>query len=77
MVRARPEIVVIILFITLCVARSFEVWAADMASEDPVYELEEIVVTATRVETPREEVAANITGAPRLHWRPAFFQYHP
>ena len=31
-----------------------------MASEYRVYELEEIVVTATRLETPRQEIAANI-----------------
>jgi len=45
------------LFITL----SFKVRAEETASEHRVYELEEIVITATRAETPRQEIAANIT----------------
>jgi len=41
---------------------SLELWAADTTSEPAhEYTLEEIVVTATRVETPGQEVAANIT----------------
>lgn len=38
-----------------------KVWAADTAAKDQAYELEEIVVTATRADIPRQEVAANIT----------------
>jgi vitamin B12 transporter len=38
------------------------VWASDMAAESrAVAELEEVVVTATRVQTPKQDVAANIT----------------
>ena len=38
------------------------VWASDLNSESQaVVELEEVVVTATRVETPKQDVAANIT----------------
>ncbi|RZB38165.1 MAG: vitamin B12 transporter [Desulfobacteraceae bacterium Eth-SRB2] len=38
------------------------VWASDMAAESRVFvELEEVVVTATRVQTPKQDVAANIT----------------
>ena len=37
------------------------VWAAGTAAKDQAYELEEIVVTATRADIPRQEVAANIT----------------
>ena len=40
---------------------SLKAWAADTTYEPNAYELEEIVVTATRLETPRQEVAANIT----------------
>lgn len=42
---------------------SLKAWAAEMTSEPEanVYELEETVVTATRLESPKEEVAANIT----------------
>ena len=38
-------------------------WAADgtTKSQDDAYEMEEIVVTATRIETPRSDVAANIS----------------
>jgi len=38
-----------------------KVWAADTATKDQAYELEEIVVSATRLQAPRQEVAANIT----------------
>jgi vitamin B12 transporter len=38
------------------------VWASDIAAESrTVAELEEVVVTATRVQTPKQDVAANIT----------------
>jgi len=38
------------------------VWASDMAAESrAVAQLEEVVVTATRVQTPKQDVAANIT----------------
>ena len=38
------------------------VWASDMADESlAVAQLEEVVVTATRVQTPKQDVAANIT----------------
>ena len=38
------------------------VWASDMADESQaVAQLEEVVVTATRVQTPKQDVAANIT----------------
>ncbi|MCK4389905.1 MAG: TonB-dependent receptor [Desulfobacterales bacterium] len=42
---------------------SLKTWAADAVSEPEAYqyELEEIVVTATRLEAPKQEVAANIT----------------
>ena len=38
-----------------------KIWAAAMAAKDQAYELEEIVVTATRADIPRQEAAANIT----------------
>ena len=38
------------------------VWASDMAAGSrAVAQLEEVVVTATRVQTPKQDVAANIT----------------
>ncbi|MGD8771342.1 MAG: hypothetical protein PVJ06_14975, partial [Desulfobacterales bacterium] len=38
------------------------VWASDMAAESRAFvELEEVVVSATRVQTPKQDVAANIT----------------
>ena len=36
-------------------------WAANGFEEPQTHEMEEVVVTATRMETPRNEVAANIT----------------
>ena len=64
--RPKPETAIVLglLFpVILLVMFSLKAWAADMNSEPEanVYELEEIVVTATRVETPKHEVAANIT----------------
>ena len=40
---------------------SLKAWAEDTASEPEAHQLEEIVVTATRAETPKQQVAANIT----------------
>ena len=37
------------------------VWASDMAESRAFVELEEVVVSATRVQTPKQDVAANIT----------------
>ncbi|RLB83132.1 MAG: hypothetical protein DRH17_03505 [Deltaproteobacteria bacterium] len=55
--------VVLIVSSVLWVMFFLKAWAADMPSGPEVheYKLEEIVVTATRLETPRQEVAANIT----------------
>ncbi len=58
--RVKAEIVLIVGLI-LAIVLSFEAWAVDTAPEERVYELGEVVVTATRTETPRQEVAANIT----------------
>ena len=60
MKQPKTEIVpiVVLIFLTMFALKG---WAADMSSEHRVYELEEIVVTATRAETPEQEVAANIT----------------
>lgn len=44
----------------LWIALVLSAWAEETASEQEVYQLEEIVVTATRMETPVQEVAANI-----------------
>lgn len=60
MTRPKRDIALILCLVT-GIFLSFEAGAADVASERRVYELEEIVVSATRVETPRQEVAANIT----------------
>jgi len=60
MERVKAEIVLAFGLI-LGIVISFEARAADMTPEERAYELEEIVVTATRTETPKEEVAANIT----------------
>ena len=37
------------------------VWASEGGCQGQQYKLEEVVVTATRVETPKEEIAANVT----------------
>ncbi|MDY6988358.1 MAG: TonB-dependent receptor [Thermodesulfobacteriota bacterium] len=37
------------------------VWASEGDCQGEQYKLEEVVVTATRVETPKEEIAANVT----------------
>ncbi|MEE9565952.1 MAG: TonB-dependent receptor, partial [Desulfobacteria bacterium] len=58
--RVKAEIVLIVGLI-LAIVLSFEAGAVDTAPEERVYELGEVVVTATRTETPRQEVAANIT----------------
>jgi vitamin B12 transporter len=60
MIRLKREIAVI-LNLLVGLSLSFGARAADVASEQRVYELQEIVVSATRVETPTEEAAANIT----------------
>jgi vitamin B12 transporter len=50
----------VVLVIALMVPRF--VWASDMAAQSrPVAQLEAVVVTATRVQTPKQDVAANIT----------------
>ena len=62
--RSKPEsgIVLGLVFpVIFLVMFSLKAWAADTISEPEAYELEEIVVTATRLEAPKQEVAANIT----------------
>ena len=53
--------IAVILSLVVGLSLSFGAWAEDVASDQGVYEMKEIVVTATRLETPRQEVAANIT----------------
>ncbi len=55
----KREIVLVLLVASLLLAAP--AWAANGSKEPQTHEMGEIVVTATRMETPRNEVAANIT----------------
>ncbi len=60
--RVKAEIVLIGgLILAVVILPSLEARAVDKAPEERIYEMGEVVVTATRVETPRQDVAANIT----------------
>ncbi len=52
---------VLVFCLIFLVVLPMKVWASDTAIKDLAYELEEIVVSATRLPAPRQEVAANIT----------------
>jgi vitamin B12 transporter len=56
-----PAIVIVGFIVSASVTFSLNAWAENATTETEAYQLEEMVVTATRAEIPKQEVAANIT----------------